>query len=115
MPSDPMIVPLFWIACCLTAPETPTLISPSPYRSTENVSPDPSMTRPIFALRTPLFSTFGATRPISPAWLAVIVPALLTVAFGLPGCEKFIFPLMKALFETLAVVATSPFTSTFEP
>src|ERR1017187_6099089 len=115
VPPAALIVPLFSPTCFLTAPETPTSISPSPYMSIVNVSPEPRSTFPSFALIVPLFMTLGATSPTRPASLAVIVPSLTMEAFGLPGIPKFMLPAMKSEFLIFAVVATRPLTSTCEP
>ena len=65
---------------------------------------------------TPEFTTFGATKPTSPASFAVIVPALAIVALALPGAPNTSGPPAIALAVLIsAVLATSPFTSTCDP
>ncbi len=100
---------------CLTWPVTSIASSPSPYRSTVWVVAPASTTWPMRALMTPWFATAGATSAASPLCLTVIVPLLMTIAFGLPGMEKLVFPAMKALLAMSAVEITSELTLTWLP
>ena len=67
------------------------------------------------ALMTPWFATAGATSAASPLCLTVMVPLLTTIALGLPGMEKLVFPAMKPLLVVSAADTTSELTSTWLP
>ncbi len=94
------------------------LISPSPARSTVNVSAPPMVTRPRRALMTPWLAAMLPTSPTRPPSRTVIVPAFTTpaLAFG-DGTSKVILPsAMNACgLLVFAVDATSAPTFTCAP
>ena len=105
LPPAAFITPVLVTVCELTSSLTATSIKPSPYKSTVAVSPDAKCTRPKFAVITPLFSTFGATKPTKPPSFAVIVPRLIIDALGLPALSKTNLPSLKFWLLISAVVA----------
>ena len=113
LPPSASITPVFAISCDFTSSDTATLISPSPCISTVAVSPEARCARPIFAVIMPSFTTLGATKPTSPASLAVMVPSFVIVASALPFLSKVsVLLFMNLSLLISAVVATMPFTST---
>ena len=115
-PPSALITPVLVTVCLGRSPLTATSISPSPYRSTVAVSPEARCTRPRRAEITPLFSTFGATKPTRPPSLAVMVPSLMMEASGLPARSNTSLSLfMKLLLLMSAVVAINPLMSILLP
>ena len=103
-------------ATVFTAELASKLMRPSPWKSSVKVSAPPSATLPSFARMTPELRTCGATSAASPLSLTVMSPSFTTMALGLvEAWSNWYLPAMKLASEMLAVVATSPPTSTLAP